>query len=163
MHGEFELVRHFAAPIGEVWAAYADGELRHRWHRVPGRDSRLVLDFRTDGSEVLTGSFAASGYLEAIDSRLRFLDISRHEQILATHVFTLDGVRRWVSLVTVTFEPVADGTRVRHREQYAFLVWSGDGAHDRAHLRGSVNLSFNALDAVLDDPGQGPGALRQER
>ena len=63
----------------------------------------------------------------------------------------LNGVRRWVSLVTVTFESVAAGTRVRHHEQYAFLVWSEDGVHDRAHLRGSVNLSFNALDVVLAD------------
>ena len=153
MHGEFDVVRDFAAPVDHVWAAYADPELRHQWHRIPGRDSRLVLDFRIDGTETLTGSFAASDEVEAIDSRRRFLDIATNERILAAHVFALNGVRRWVSLVTLTFEPVTDGTRVRQREQYAFLVWTGDGEHDRAHLRGSVMLSFNALDAVLDFSG----------
>ena len=150
LHGEFDLIRDFATPVAGVWSAYADPDLRHRWHRIPGRDSQLTLDFRNDGSETLTGSFAASGEVEVIDSRMRFLDISPHERIVSAHVFALNGVRRWVSLVTVTFTPVEGGTRVRHHEQYAFLAWSGDGAHDRAHLRGSMNLSFNALDVVLD-------------
>ena len=151
LHGEFDLVREFAAPVADVWSAYADPDLRHRWHRIPGGDSHLALDFRDEGSEALTGSFAASGEVEVIDSRMRFLDIAPHERIVAAHVFALNGVRRWVSLVTVSFAAVAGGTRVRHHEQYAFLVWSDDGAHDRAHLRGSVNLSFNALDMALAD------------
>lgn len=159
LHGEFEVVRDFSAPLVEVWSAYADPELRHRWHRIPSRDSRLALDFRTDGLEILTGSFAASGDIELIDSRRRFLDIATHRRIVSSHVFVHNGVRRWVSLVALAFEHLADGsTRLRHHEQYTFLRWTGDGCHDVAHLRGSVNLAFNALNAALDASADAPSS-----
>ena len=64
----------------------------------------------------------------------------------------LNGVRRWVSLISITFEPAQTGTRVTHTEQYTFLVWADDGAHDQAHLRGSTQLSFNALAALVEEP-----------
>jgi hypothetical protein len=31
-----------------------------------------------------------------------------------------------------------------------FLAWADDGAHDQAHLRGSIRLSFNALAALVE-------------
>ena len=62
----------------------------------------------------------------------------------------LDGVRRWVSLISIGFEPAAEGTRVTHTEQYTFLAWDGDGGHDQAHLRGSTQLAFNALAALVE-------------
>jgi hypothetical protein len=62
----------------------------------------------------------------------------------------LDGVRRRVSLISITFEPVGERTRVTHTEQYTFLVWAGDGAHDQAHLRGSTQLACNALAALVE-------------
>src|SRR4051794_8303255 len=150
MHGEFEVVRDLTAPVEAVWDAFRDPGLRHRWRRIPGADSRLALDFREGGEETLTGSFSPTGVVETIDSRTRFLDIAPLERIVSSQALTLDGVRRWVSLVALTFEPTVAGTRLRHHEQYAFLVWAGDGSDDRAHLRGSVSLSLNALQAVLD-------------
>jgi hypothetical protein len=62
----------------------------------------------------------------------------------------LDGVRRWASLISIAFEPTEAGTRVTHTEQYTFLAWADDGAHDQAHLRGSTRLSFNALAALVE-------------
>ena len=47
-------------------------------------------------------------------------------------------------------EPAAEGTRVTHTEQYTFLAWNGDGGHDQAHLRGSTQLGFNALAALVE-------------
>ncbi len=44
------------------------------------------------------------------------------------------------------------GTRVTHTEQYTFLVWADDGGHDQAHLRGSTQLAFNALAALVEEP-----------
>jgi uncharacterized protein YndB with AHSA1/START domain len=35
-------------------------------------------------------------------------------------------------------------------EQYTFLAWADDGAHDQAHLRGSTRLAFNALAALVE-------------
>lgn len=62
----------------------------------------------------------------------------------------LDGARRWVSLISIGFEPTEAGTRVTHTEQYTFLEWSDDVAHDQAHLRGSIQLSFNGLAPLVE-------------
>jgi hypothetical protein len=62
----------------------------------------------------------------------------------------LDGVRRWVSLISIGFEPAGAGTRVTHTEQYTFLAWTDDGAHDQAHQRGSTLLAFNGLAALVE-------------
>jgi hypothetical protein len=41
-------------------------------------------------------------------------------------------------------------TRVTHTEQYTFLAWADDGAHDQAHLRGSTQLAFNGPAAMVE-------------
>jgi len=133
-----------------VWDAYSVQQSRAAWRRIPGPDSVLTLDFRVGGWERLTGSSTATGTPELIASHAIFLDIAPRERILAAHEASLDGVRRWVSLISIAFEPTADGTRVTHTEQYTFLAWADDGAHDMAHLRGSSQLAFNALAVVVE-------------
>ena len=91
-----------------------------------------------------------TGTVEAIASHALFLDIVAGERIVSAHEVLLDGVRRWVSLISIAFEPTETGTRVTHTEQYTFLAWTDDGAHDQAHLRGSTWLSFNALAALVE-------------
>jgi hypothetical protein len=57
------------------------------------------------------------------------------------------------SVLTLDFRvggPFGDATRITHTEQYTFLAWAGDGAHDQAHLRGSTQLAFNALAALVE-------------
>jgi uncharacterized protein YndB with AHSA1/START domain len=150
LHGSFTVAREIDAAPARVWDAYANADLRSAWRRLPGPDSALDLDFRVGGWERLTGSSTATGRVEAIASHALFLDIVAGERIVSAHEALLDGVRRWVSLISITFEPVEERTRVTHTEQYAFLVWADDGAHDQAHLRGSTQLSFNALAALVE-------------
>jgi hypothetical protein len=71
-------------------------------------------------------------------------------EVIASHALFLDGVRRWVSLISIAFEPIQDATRITHTEQYTFLAWADDGTHDQAHLRGSTQLAFNALAALVE-------------
>jgi uncharacterized protein YndB with AHSA1/START domain len=150
LHGSFSVSRDIAAAPARVWDAYANVDQRSRWRRLPGTDGVLELDFRVGGWERLTGTSAATGTVEAIASHALFLDLVAGEHIVSAHEALLDGVRRWVSLISIGFEPAGAGTRVTHTEQYTFLAWAGDGAHDQAHLRGSTQLSFNALAALVE-------------
>jgi uncharacterized protein YndB with AHSA1/START domain len=149
LHGSFTVARDINAAPARVWDAYANADLRSGWRRLPGT-SVLDLDFRVGGWERLTGSSAATGTVEAIASHGLFLDIVAGERIVSAHDVLVDGVRRWVSLISIAFEPTEAGARVTHTEQYTFLAWTDDGAHDQAHLRGSTMLSFNALAALVE-------------
>jgi len=150
LHGSFTVTRDIDAPLPRVWDAYSVEKSRAAWRQIPGPDSELALDFRVGGWERLTGSSVATGTAEVIASHALFLDIVAGERIVSAHEALLDGVRRWVSLISIGFEPAAEGTRVTHTEQYTFLAWDGDGGHDQAHLRGSTQLAFNALAALVE-------------
>jgi uncharacterized protein YndB with AHSA1/START domain len=150
LHGSFTVTREINAPLPRVWDAYSVEQSRAAWRQIPGPDSVLTLDFRVGGWERLTGRSTANGTPEVIASHALFLDILEHERIVACHDVLLNGVRRWVSLISLAFEPIGATTRITHTEQYTFLVWADDGAHDQAHLRGSTRLAFNALAALVE-------------
>lgn len=150
IHDSFTWERLVAAPPHQIWSAYADIELRHRWYRVPGsRPQTHELDLRVGGRERLSGSFAPSGEVEQLDYEAVFLDVVPQQRHVAATTFALNGEPRWTSLVTVTLAEDGEGTRLTHTEQYALLRYDGDGEQDRRHLRGSIGLALNALDKVL--------------
>ena len=154
LHGSFTVTREINAPLPRVWDAYSVEKSRASWRQIPGPDSVLTLDFRVGGWERLTGRSDANGAAEVIASHALFLDIVEQERTVAAHEALLNGVRRWVSLISIAFEPIESGaTRITHTEQYTFLAWDGDGAHDQAHLRGSTQLAFNALAALVEPAG----------
>jgi uncharacterized protein YndB with AHSA1/START domain len=146
--------RDLTATSDRVYAAYADIGLRRRWFQMPGDRSRAFheLDLRVGGHETASGAFAPAGEAEErLEYRSTFLDLEAGSRVVFGYSFTLDGVRRWASLVTVELSaaPSGDGTRLRHTEQYAYLAYTGDGAQDIAHLKGSMNLQMNALASAL--------------
>ena len=156
--------RDLAAPPDLVFSAYADVSVRRRWFRMPGSpaDAYHSLDFGVGGSEVSRGVFAPLGELgpaERISYRSVFWDVVPGSRLVFGYELMLNDVRRWVSLVTIELSPVASvaGTRLRHSEQYVFLAYAEDGAHDVAHLKGSTQLQLNGLAAALDaiEPHEG--------
>jgi uncharacterized protein YndB with AHSA1/START domain len=154
LHGSFTVERDLAAPPSRVFAASADVSVRRRWFRMPGDPLRgsHELDFRVGGHEAAAGVFAPTGEAEeALEYRSTFWDVARDARIVFGYSVTVDGVRRWASLVTVSLSalPAGAGTRLRHTEQYAYLAYAGDGAQDIAHLKGSMPLQLNALAAAL--------------
>jgi uncharacterized protein YndB with AHSA1/START domain len=158
LHGSFTVERDLAASPDLVYAAYADATVRRRWFRMPGDPSRAFheLDFRVGGHEAASGVFAPTGEAEErLEYRSTFWDVEAGARIVFGYSFTLDGVRRWVSLVTVELSAPDGGsaTRLRHTEQYVFLAYAGDGTRDVAHLKGSTNLQLNALAAALGATG----------
>jgi uncharacterized protein YndB with AHSA1/START domain len=162
LHGTFSLEFDVAADPARVFAAYADPAVRRLWFRMPAAPGtrQHELDFRVGGGEIASAAFAPygdDGPLERMEYRSRFLDIADDELIVVGYEFILDDVRRWVSQVTIEFAPAPaeDGTRITHitriahTEQYALLVYTGDGKNDADHLRGGTRLQFNALAAAL--------------
>lgn len=160
LHGSFTVERDLAAPPGRVYSAYADFAVRRRWFRMPGDPLRgsHELDFRVGGHEAASGVFAPAGEAEeALSYRSTFWDLEPGARIVFSYSVTVDGVRRWASLVTVSLSalplPPGNGTRLRHTEQYAYLAYAGDGAHDVAHLKGGLPLQLNGLAAALNAAG----------
>jgi uncharacterized protein YndB with AHSA1/START domain len=154
IHGSVTVVRDLAASPDVVYAAYGVAAVRRRWFRMPGDPARGFheLDFRVGGHEAAAGVFAPTGEREeTLGYRSTFWDLAAGSRIAFSYSFTLDGITRWASLVTVELSPLpsGDGTRLRHTEQYAYLTYAGDGAQDVAHLRGSLNLQLNGLAAAL--------------
>ena len=153
LHGSLTVTRDVNAAPARVWDAYANADLRARWRRLPGPDGVLQLDFRVGGWERLTGTSAATGTVEAIASHALFLDIVAGERIVAC---PRGAARRGAAVGVADLDRVracpGDATRVTHTEQYTFLAWAGDGAHDQAHLRGSTQLAFNGLSALVEEP-----------
>lgn len=158
IHGSFTVERDLAVSRNLVYAAYADASVRRRWFRMPGDPSRArhELDFRVGGHEIAAGAFAPTGGAEErLEYRSTFWDLTAGSRVVFGYSFTLDGIQRWASLVTVELSapPDGPGTRLRHTEQYAYLAYTGDGSQDVAHLRGSMNLQLNALSAALAATG----------
>ena len=160
LHGSFSVERDLAASPGRVFSAYADISVRRRWFRMPGDPLRgsHELDFRVGGHEAAAGVFAPTGEAEeALSYRSTFLDLEPGARIVFSYSVTVDGVRRWASLVTVSLsaqpQSSGEGTRLRHTEQYAYLAYAGDGAHDIGHLKGSLPLQLNGLAAALSATG----------
>ncbi len=154
--GSFAVERDLALPPERVFAAYAEPGLRRRWFRIPGDPDRHrhELEFRPGGVEISTGRFAPSGVdgtEELIEYRSVFWDIVPAARIVFGYELAVDGVRRWVSLVTVELSALdgGAGTRLRHTEQYTLLAYAGDGRQDIAHLQGGTQLQLNGLAAAL--------------
>jgi uncharacterized protein YndB with AHSA1/START domain len=150
LHGSFTVERDLDAAAPRVFAAYADQAVRKRWFRMPGGpEGAHELDFSVGGHEMATGTFAGSGVPEHLHYSSTFCDIVNNKRIVYTYAFTLDNIRRWVSLVTLELTPNDNGTRLTHTEQYSYLSYTADGQQDVAHLKGSTRLQLNALAAAL--------------
>ena len=150
-----------------MFAAYADFALRRRWFRMPGDParSRHELDFRLGGHEVRRGVFAPTGVAGAEEADRVPLGVlgprRRARGSSSGTLVTVDGVRRWASLVTVSLSALPPGdARATRRgrgcgtpSSTSYLAYAGDGAQDIAHLKGSTGLQLNGLAAALNAAG----------
>lgn len=158
LHDTFAISRRFDVPPIEVFAAFADAEIKRRWFRLPGGDVTYELDFRVGGGETAGSTFTGlDTEPERLEYRSRFIDIVEPRRIVFSYESIVDGDLRWTSLVTVLLDADDDGTALEWTEQAAFLRYTGDGGADLAHLRGGSALRFNGLDAALHpESGRGP-------
>ncbi|MFI9245136.1 SRPBCC domain-containing protein [Streptomyces sp. NPDC053086] len=151
-HGSFSLDRDFTVTRAEVFRGFADPSLRSRWFRLPGGSATAEheLDFRTGGGETARNVFVSGDTEERLAYRSRFLDIVPDTRIVYVYEAEVDGSRRWISLVTVELSDEATGSRLTWTEQYTWLVPTGDGTDDVAHLLGGTRLLLNGLSTVVN-------------
>ncbi|MEU2064783.1 SRPBCC domain-containing protein [Streptomyces sp. NPDC013455] len=152
LHGSFTLGLDFSVTRAEVFRGFADPSLRQRWFRLPGRSATAehALDFRVGGGETARNVFVSGDIEERVAYRSRFLDIVPDTRIVHVYEAEVDGVVRWVSLVTVELADEATGSRLTWTEQYTWLVPGDDPDQDVAHLRGGTRLRLNGLSTVVN-------------
>lgn len=160
LHGSFTVELDLAAPRPRVFQAFADASVRRSWFRLPGRSATAEheLDFRVGGGEAARNVFVSGDIEERLAYRSRFLDIVPDTRIVYAYGTEVAGLRRWASLVTVELSDAPGGSRLTWTEQYTYLVWTGDGAQDIAHLRGGTRLVLNGLTVAVAPAAAGPVA-----
>ncbi|MET9451937.1 SRPBCC domain-containing protein [Streptomyces cinerochromogenes] len=155
LHGSFSIDLDFTVARAEVFRGFADPSLRSRWFRLPGGSATAehALDFRVGGGETARNVFVSGDTEEHLAYRSRFLHIVPDTRIVYAYEAEVDGSTRWISLVTVELADWPAGSRLTWTEQYTWLVPTGDGTQDAAHLRGGTRLLLNGLTAAVN-PGR---------
>jgi uncharacterized protein YndB with AHSA1/START domain len=149
-HDTFTITRDLPADPATVFAAFTDDTLRRRWFRLPGSSATYRHRFEVGGGENASSVFTPTGApAERLAYRSRYLDIVPDRRIVFGYEAVVDERPRWTALVTVRLTPNRAGCTLAWTEQVTFLVLTGDGGDDIAHLRGGTALRLNGLEAVL--------------
>ena len=137
----FTVERIYEFTPDKVFAAWAGPKTKARWFAGPKESWKLGLremDFSEGGHERLVGEWA-NGAIS--DYRAVYHDIVPDERIVYSYSMHMDHRRISVSLATVEFHRVPEGTRLVITEQGVFL----DGYdHPGERAAGTVSL----LDAL---------------
>ena len=140
----FVIERYFAASPAEVFAAWADPEVKARW--FVGCDEREKsdhkLDFRVGGRQSVSGG-PPGGPPHLFNAV--YQDIVPDERIVYTYDMHLDKWRISVSLASVELKLAKSGTRMIFTEQAVFL----DGIDSPAAREQSTRDLLDNLDVVL--------------
>jgi len=118
-HDRFVIERTYAASPAQVFAAWADPEVKARWFIGPEGWTVIQreLDFRVGGEELLQGRYATGETL----FKARFHDIVAADRIVYVYDMFMDEKHHSVSLAAVEFRPIRGGTRLVFTEHVAFL------------------------------------------
>ena len=123
IHDTFVIERTYPAPASRVFAAFASKEAKDAWGDTGdltevGLDAGgAEFDFRTGGQERFGFGYQGISYwYEA-----RYYDIVPDQRIIYSYEMYADGARISVSVATIDFSQVADGTALTWTEQGAYL------------------------------------------
>lgn len=141
LHTSFDIDRHFRASPRNVFKAWTDPDAKRRWSDCHAdlSDTEYRLDFRPGGSERLRVVYP-DGSVQLVQKH--YFDIVPNARIIFGYDILLDERRLSVSLVTVQFEPSAQGTRMLYHEQVCYL----DGHQDLEQRIRGTNEGFDRLD-----------------
>lgn len=120
-HGAFTIERVFEATPAQVFAAWADPAIKHRWFVCNDESwgpTEHSLDFRIGGRELNSGG-PRGGPVHLYDARYK--DIVPDARIVLAYTMTLGEIRISASLLTVEFVPEGKSTRLILTEQIAVL------------------------------------------
>jgi uncharacterized protein YndB with AHSA1/START domain len=111
----FTIERTYPVAPQRAFAAWAVAEAKTSWF---ARGADYSLDFTVGGREHLTAKVSET---EQYTYDARYYDIVEDERIVYAYEMHRNETRISVSLTTVEFEAVAEGTGLRYVEQGVFL------------------------------------------
>ena len=146
VHGSFSIERTYPVTPQRVFGAWASQPAKDQWFGA-GDDflastDQYTLDFRVDGRERLGGTLPNG---RTFDYSAVYHDIVDDVRIVASYEVRIDGRRVSVSLMTVEFTAVSEGTHLVMTEQGAFL----DGLDSNDQRQEGAADSLDQLGAYL--------------
>jgi uncharacterized protein YndB with AHSA1/START domain len=146
VHDTFIIDRSYPATPARVFAAFADPDKKKQWFGDPDIEQNAphVIDFRVGGRETLAGEVPGGGASFSYD--VLYQDIVEHSRIVYSYEMTMDGQRISVSVATLEFLAVGDGTRFILTEQGAYL----DGLDNSAQREEGTRGLLEALASYLE-------------
>ena len=147
VHDTFRLDRHYDAPPGRVFRAFADPAAKAKWFGGPEETKREdeEFDFREGGRETMVSVF---GDGTRFGFYATYTDIVPDERIVYTYEMAMNGRRISVSVATVEVRPAAGGgTDFVLTEQGVYL----DGLDNAAQRRQGTEDLMDALGRSLAD------------
>jgi uncharacterized protein YndB with AHSA1/START domain len=123
LHSTLVFERVIPAPIGEVFAAFADAKIRSIWS-APENDK--VIYEKVDFQEGCQDQFRCGPKDEPnIQGVTHYWDIISNQRIISTELLSLDGMKLAVSTATVELNPVNECTKLTSTVQIISLVGHG--------------------------------------
>jgi len=146
-HGSFTIRREYGVPVAIVFKAWADKDAKAKWFAGPAGWKEIVReqDFRVGGRERTKGVFPDG---RESDFRCEYRDIVENERIVYVYDMYVDGRKISVSLATVVFGKVGNGTRLVVTEHGAFL----DGYDDAGGREQGTGFLLDQLGKSLQAP-----------
>ncbi|NJK31712.1 MAG: polyketide cyclase [Deltaproteobacteria bacterium] len=143
-HETFVIERTYLAAPARVFAAWADPLAKAEWFGSPEERgiAPASFEFRVGGQERHSGE-APNGQSYSYDAT--YADIVPDQRIVYTYEMGLDGTRISVSVATIAFIPVGNGTCLTLTEQGAFL----DGLDTSAQREQGTAWLLDQLGAFL--------------
>ena len=143
VHGSFTVERNYSRSPAVVFSAWARPEFKRQWFGSPEEgNADHIFEFRVGGREFNEGKVGDDTYTFDV----RYHDIVENNRIVYTYEMKLNGQRISVSVASVEFRPVDNGTRMIVREDGAFL----DGLDTVKQREDGTNYLIDQLGQWLD-------------
>lgn len=130
VHTDFTIKRRLKTSPRHAFRFWSEPELKSRWNDCHTAWTVLddEFDFRVGGTE--RKHWRTPEGRELIFTA-HYLDIVPEQRIIYAYQMSFGGTRLSASLVTVTFTPLRDGTRMVFTEQVAILEGGADARQQR--------------------------------
>jgi uncharacterized protein YndB with AHSA1/START domain len=130
VHTDFTIERRLKTSPRHAFRFWSEKELKSRWNDCHTDWTVLEddFDFRVGGTEHKHWRTPEG---RELTFTAHYLDIVHAEQIIYAYQMTFAGTRLSASLVTLTFTPSDDGTRLIFVEQVAILEGGVDAKQQR--------------------------------
>ncbi|WP_295127126.1 SRPBCC family protein [uncultured Leifsonia sp.] len=143
-HDTMVLERVYPADVARVFAAWADPAAKRLWFTGGDDEGEYALDFRVGGREFSRASLPNGGDEYVYDAV--YQDIVPEQRIVYTNHMLRNGDRISVSLTSVHFAAVAEGTRLTLTEHGVYL----DGLDEPEYRRQGIAEQLEAIAPMLD-------------